>query len=374
MIDTLVTILLVAVILVVLVVPHEFGHFLVARLARVRVHEFGIGFPPRARVLGRDKETIYTLNWLPIGGFVRLEGEDGESDDPRAFVNQPLKIRAAILLAGVAMNLLLAWVIFALIAGFSDPVTDIQLGCIQPDSPAAQIGLVGGTVLQTDQNGNQTCATSGDTILAIDGQHFPAFDDMDTGDAPIRYLRDHGGQTVTLTIRHADGSVDDRTATLRVPSPGIGALGISSYALTRGDAVQSGPLDAISTGFRRTLDASTLILKTLGQLVTNVSSLTNPPVSGPIGIVSAVGAIRTELPPSFTLWLIGLLSANLAIVNALPLPPLDGGRLALALAQRLFGSRVTASLQRAVLLAGVVALLVFLVWISYFDIQRLGSG
>ena len=86
--QSLISIVLVLAILVVLVVIHEFGHFVVARRARVRVHEFGIGFPPRALILGKDKETVYTLNWLPIGGFVRLEGEEGESDDPRAFVER----------------------------------------------------------------------------------------------------------------------------------------------------------------------------------------------------------------------------------------------------------------------------------------------
>ncbi len=91
--DGLINIVLLLVILVALVVIHEFGHFAMARAAGVRVHEFGVGFPPRARILHRGKDTVYTLNWLPIGGFVRLEGEEGESEDPRAFVNQRLRTR-----------------------------------------------------------------------------------------------------------------------------------------------------------------------------------------------------------------------------------------------------------------------------------------
>src|SRR5919106_2862043 len=121
MIDGLIDILLLLSILVVLVVIHEFGHFIVARRAKVRVHEFGIGFPPRAKVLGNDGETTYTLNWLPIGGFVRLEGEEGESYNPRSFVRQRLGTRLLILLAGVAMNFVLAFLIFSLIAGLADP-------------------------------------------------------------------------------------------------------------------------------------------------------------------------------------------------------------------------------------------------------------
>jgi regulator of sigma E protease len=104
MIDGLINLAILLAILVGLVLVHELGHFVMARRAGVTVHEFGIGFPPRAKVLYRGKETIYSLNWLPIGGFVRLEGEEGESVDPRAFVNQGLGTRMRILLAGVGVN------------------------------------------------------------------------------------------------------------------------------------------------------------------------------------------------------------------------------------------------------------------------------
>jgi regulator of sigma E protease len=360
-----------AVILVVLVVIHEAGHFIVARRAKVRVHEFGIGFPPRARILARDSETIYTLNWLPIGGFVRLEGEEGESEDPRAFVNQPLRTRLTILVAGVFMNFVLAWLIFAAIAGFADPVTNIQLGCVSPDSPAQQIGLVGGRVISTDANGNSSCETTGDTILAINGQHFPSFDDITSGDAPLRTLSANAGKTTVLTVRHPDGTVEDKTVNLRVPTHGEGALGIGSFALTRQDQIQQAPLDAVASGFRRTLTASTLILSGLRDLVTNI---THPQVSGPVGIVSAVGVVRTELPPVFLFWLIGMLSANLAVVNVLPIPPMDGGRIAVSIIQRLSGNRISVGFERAVYLVGFLALMGLLVWITYFDIQRSAGG
>jgi regulator of sigma E protease len=365
-----ISILLVLAILVVLVVIHELGHFVVARLSKVRVHEFGIGFPPRALILGRDKETVYTLNWLPIGGFVRLEGEEGESSDPRAFVNAPISKRLLILIAGVAMNFLLAWIIFATIAGVSDPVTTVKLGCVLPGSPAASIGLVGGAQTGTTSQGQAICDNTGDTILAIDGQRFPAFDDMTSGDAPLAYLRAHAGEQVTLTIQHADGTVEDKQVTLRVPQNNEGALGVSSLELNREQQIQHDPITAIKLGLARTVDASTLILRTLGDLVTNVNNLTNPPVSGPIGIVSAVDTVRTQLPPVFLFWLIGMLSANLAIVNILPLPPLDGGRIFMTVLQKLSGGRVTPAFERAFYLAGFVFLITFLIWISYFDIAR----
>src|SRR5207302_5986913 len=125
-----------------------------ARLARVRVLEFGIGFPPRAKVLRNRGETIYTLNWLPIGGFVKLEGEDGGAgDDPRSFSRAPLVIRLVILVAGVAMNFLLAFVIFAGIALTGDPTLGVTVGEVQPGSPAEVAGV-----------------HPGDTLLRVNGQ------------------------------------------------------------------------------------------------------------------------------------------------------------------------------------------------------------
>jgi regulator of sigma E protease len=369
-----VDILLVLFILVVLVVIHEFGHFATARWAGVRVHEFGIGFPPRARIFARDRETIYTLNWLPIGGFVRLEGEEGESDDPRSFVRQPLRVCLVILLAGVAMNLLLAFVIFSLIAGLADPVANIRVGAVQPDGPAAEAGLRGGQQVGETPRGEPIYDETGDLIVAIDGRRFPIFDRVDAADAPLRYLREHAGSTVSLTLREPDGTERIVQATLRPAEPdgsppNEGALGIYLQGLPR-DEIQRDPLSAVAVGAARTLDASTLILRGLAELITN---LTNPQVSGPIGIVTTVGLVRTELPPIFLVWFIGLLSANLGVVNALPFPPMDGGRIAVSLVQRVSGNRISTATERLVYLAGFILLMALIVWISYFDIQRLGG-
>jgi regulator of sigma E protease len=370
----LITVVLLLVILVVLVVIHEWGHFIVARRAGVKVHEFGIGFPPRAKVLGTDsKGTTYTLNWLPIGGFVKLEGEEGESDDPDSFVRQKLPTRLAILLAGVGMNLLLAFLIFTGIAWLADPVANARIGFVQPDSPAAAVGLQGGVQTGTDADGNPIFDDSGDLIIAIDGQRFPVFD-ATTAASPIEgqiaYLRAHAGEQVTITVRHADGTVEDKVVVLRPPAEAAeqGALGVRFASVTTEDT-QRDFLDAVATGFQRTLDAATLILRGLADFISN---LTNPTVSGPIGIVDALGQIRTQLPPVFLLWFIGLLSANLAVVNALPFPPLDGGRVAVSLIQAATGGRISASAERLAYMTGFIVLMALLVWITYFDIQRLG--
>jgi regulator of sigma E protease len=367
-----INVVLLLVILVILVLIHEFGHFLVARRAGVTVHEFGVGFPPRAKVLGTDRQgTTYTLNWLPIGGFVKLEGEEGQSDDPHAFSNQRLRTRLAILLAGVTMNIVLAFVIFAFIAAFADPVANARISFVTPDSPAAGVGLVGGNQIDTDPEGNPIYDETGDLIVAIDGQRFPVFDWNVGGVPQSTYLRSHSGQTVILTIRRNDGTERDVSVTLRPAAeitPTKGALGVQFNALPT-ENVQHGPVDALTIGFRRTVDAATLILRGLGDLIVNI---TNPQVSGPIWIVGAIGTVRTELPPVFLLWFVGLLSANLAVVNALPFPPLDGGRVAVAIIQRLTGNRISVAAERLAYLTGFVLLMALLAWVTFFDIQRLG--
>src|SRR3989304_10119309 len=133
--DFLVNLAVLLAIIVPLVLAHEVGHFLMARRAGVTVHEFGIGFPPRALVLRRGKETTYSLNWLPIGGFVRLEGEEGESLDPHAFVNQRLATRLRILVARVVVTFGLAWLTFTLIALFAEPAWGMRVNEAGPASP-----------------------------------------------------------------------------------------------------------------------------------------------------------------------------------------------------------------------------------------------
>jgi regulator of sigma E protease len=356
--DSLVNIALLLAILVSLVVVHEFGHFIVARRAGVKVHEFGIGFPPRARILHRGRDTLYTLNWLPIGGFVRLEGEDGESDDPRSFVRQSLRTRIVILLAGVAMNLLLAWLLMSAIPLIGDPtvnitVNELPAGANGSPSPAQRAGMV-----------------VGDTILAIDGRTWAWFDGPN---APVDYLRDNPGSRVVITVRHADGSTDDLTATLRdaaAVAAGEGALGIGARVYETGTDAQHGILEALEIGGRRTVQACSLILVAVRDLVADIA---HPQVSGPIGIVDAVGTVRGE-PPIFLIFLIALLSANLAVVNALPFPPMDGGRIAVALLKSASGGRLSVSAERATYFIGFMLLMAFLVYISLFDIARLGAA
>jgi len=356
-----ITIVLFLAILGILVVIHELGHFITARLAHVRVLEFGIGFPPRARVLRSKGETLYSLNWLPIGGFVKLEGEDGDSsDDPRSFAAQGLPTRLAILVAGVVMNVLLAFVIFSGIALGGDPTIGIRIGGIQAASPASTIGL-----------------QSGDVIESIDGGYFGAFDDERIIDA----LQARAGQTVELGVKRVDGRFDRLTVTLRgadAVKAHQGALGISDLsATTTPVAIHYEPLDAIALGAHRTTQALGLIVGGLGGLVDAVIHRPTepPPVAGPVGIATQIGDVFWQLGPVITLYIAGLLSANLAVVNILPFPPLDGGRMLVIVLKRLFGRRISLRAERLTYVVGFVFLFAFLIWITGFDIARsLGGG
>jgi len=374
-----ITILLFIFILCALVVIHEFGHFVLARFFGIRVHEFGIGFPPRAKVMRDRGETIYTLNWLPIGGFVRLEGEDGDSDDPRSFAVAGLPKKLLVLLAGVGMNLLLAFVIFTGIAWLATPQGGIIFNEVVAGSPADLSGL-----------------RAGETILAIDGTTFDLLPSPDAGQHAIAALRDRAGQTVTLHVRAADGAERDVTVTLRPPDVAAdkGALGIRSAGLAFSGAYAGrDPLAAVGAGAAWTVSAFRLIIDGLASLVSSIASNPTqaPPVTGPIGIAVQVGDVFWQLGPIFTLYLAGLLSANLALVNILPFPPLDGGRILVLLLKSLLArggalmrragmrgaglSEQTAiSVERLTYLVGFMFLFGFLIWITYFDIARQVGG
>jgi len=347
-------------ILGLLVLVHEVGHFIAARRAGIRVHEFGIGFPPRARVLSNDGETLYTLNWLPIGGFVKLEGEDGGSDDPRSFERAPFLTRQGVLVAGVVMNLVLAVAIMILVAWLPQQVLALKIGTVQPGSPAAEAGI-----------------TAGSELVSIDGQTYDLFD---RADAVVAELRRNAGQTVTLGLRDIAGQPYTVEATLRPPeeiSDKQGALGISDMTvLLLDETFTRAPGDAIATGVARTVAAFGLILRGLADLLQSIiaSPTTAPPASGPIGIAVQVNDVFWQAGLVPTIYLAGLLSANLALVNLLPFPPLDGGRMLMLVVKRLAGARLSLRAEQLTYAVGFAVLMSFLVWISVFDVVRLNGG
>ena len=355
---TILAIVLFVVVLGGIVLVHELGHYLTAKAFNVRVLEFGFGFPPRAKVLRAKGETLWTLNWLPIGGFVRMEGEDGDSaDDPRSFSAQKLRVKLAILVNGVVMNVILAFLIFFVIAWLFTPVFGIKIGTVEPASPAATAGLV-----------------AGDEILTVQGEQFELF----SGRRVIDALRENAGQTVQLGVRHADGTEETITATLRPKeelSETRGALGVGqleqTYETTTHDVGS-----AISIAANDLVRWGGLIINGLGQLVEGLirDPTAPPPASGAIGISVTLADILLNVGPVMLLYVAGILSVNLGVVNILPFPPLDGGRMFVLILKRLFGTRVSLRAERLTYAVGFVVLMAFIIWISVFDIARLGSG
>ncbi len=377
--QSLVTIVLFILILGVLVIVHELGHFVTARLAGIRVHEFGIGFPPRAKVLANEGETVYTLNWLPIGGFVRLEGEDGESEDPRSFTRAALPLREVVLVAGVVMNVLLAFVIFWGVAWLANPTETWTIGEVVPDSPAQAAGL-----------------RPGDKLVSIDGTRYDAFqtdrsltDDLriDAGRrVRLGFVRDGAFQEVEVALR-SPGQVSEVAICGEEPpieQPPLGVCGLRPRP--DGPTVPRGPVEALGVAANRLASAFGLILDGLRQLGESIVSRPTqaPPAAGPVGIAAELGDVFWQAGPISTLMFAAVLSANLGLVNLLPFPPLDGGRMVVILVKGIAGritrllsrrgvdaegaNRLGIRLERLTYLVGFGMLMAFLVWITYFDI------
>ncbi len=363
--QSIITIVLFLAILGILVVIHELGHFVTARLANVRVLEFGIGFPPRAKVLRAKGETLYTLNWLPIGGFVKLAGEDGnDADDPRSFAAQRWLTKMVILAAGVAMNVVLAFVIFTGIAWLASPFMGIRFHEVVPGSPAETAGL-----------------QPGDAIVAVDGERYQFI----TGQTVLDGVRSRPGETVVLTVDRPDGTRRDVTVTLQdqVDPEGkrVGVIGISQeerpWEAYFDGTNTSNPLpDAIAIGAEQTIGALGLILGGLGTLVSSVAAdpTAPPPVAGPVGIATQIGDVFWNAGPILTLYVAGILSANLALVNILPFPPLDGGRMLMITLKRVFGQRISLRAEQLTYVVGMVFLFAFILWVTGYDIIRSLTG
>jgi regulator of sigma E protease len=362
-------------ILVVLVLVHELGHFIVAKRAGITVEEFGIGFPPRIGSLTWHG-TRYSLNWIPLGGFVKMLGEDGDVEVRRlreqgltddevehamagAFNRRPIWIRIGVLLAGVAMNFVLAAALFAV--AFSMPlmvgegpltVTEIQEG-----SPADG-------VLQVD-----------DVIMAVDGRTFDRSADL------TEYVAEQGGTEVTLSVERDEQPIEidivPRVVTAEDRANGIGPIGFAydPARIVEEPSTVDGPLDAIGRG---TGAAWTIAVQIPGGLADAVGGLIGlnpdaPDARGPIGIAQETGRVL-EAPLVSQLFFIGLLSVNLAVLNVLPFPPLDGGRIAVVLMEAVRRRRLPAEREAMIYLAGFAVLIALVILISIQDIQRLITG
>lgn len=331
------------IILSVLVFVHELGHFLSAKKHGIKVEEFGFGYPPR--IFGKKiRGTIYSLNLLPFGGFVRMLGED-EAKGGRSFYLQPKLTRLIVLLAGVTMNFLLGVVLFGAIytrLGIPEPVEYLTVTSVAPGSPAEAIGL-----------------KKDDKITGFaDTQAF------------IDYINTHRGEEISLAVDGQMVSVSPREA--EDTPAGQGALGVG---ITNIDfvfyPVWERPIRGVIYGTKEAIGWGKEILFSLKTLIGRLIAGEVPQeVAGPVGIyeVSKSASAQGFLA---VLQFTGILSINLAILNLLPLPALDGGRVLFILLEIVRGRRIKAEIEQKIHLAGMLLLIALMVLITVNDLRRL---
>ncbi|MDQ3327855.1 MAG: RIP metalloprotease RseP [Chloroflexota bacterium] len=332
-----------------LVFVHELGHFVTARLNGIRVDEFGLGFPPRLFGIRRGG-VLYSINALPIGGFVRIYGENGENvDQPGAFGAKKPWQRALVLCAGSAMNILLAFLIFALLAmtGIPSP-RGAQVAEVAPGSPASISGL-----------------RPADKIRSIDGTPIVAPDDVVGAFRPVT------GREVSVVVDRSGQPETLRVTARANPPAGQGAIGIK---ISEESIVEEryGPVAAVGIGATRTVETVGLMITGLSDLITGRASTGD--LAGPVGIAQLTSEIADQGRFKLLLGWTALLSLNLFLVNMLPLPALDGGRLVFVLLEAIRRKKVAPQREAFVHAVGMMLLLTFLVVISIFDVQRIVQG
>jgi len=357
------SILLFVVVLVVLIVAHEFGHFIVAKLSKMRVDEFGVGYPPK--IWGKKfGETEYTLNVLPFGGFVRIHGqdEDTEEDSARAFVNRPKILQALVLIAGVAMNVLVAWVLLFIVLSSGAPRAltpeqvplaenvELTVTHVVPGTPAFDADLKGGDVILSASS--EDAAFSG---VSID--EFIAFIGAASNEN-VSLIVERGEEQVGLAIVPEEGIVEGQGAI------GVGLALVGNINQSFGDLfVES----FIVTGVLLK-DITIGITTFLFQAITFSADFSQ--IAGPIGIATVVAdAGENGIIPLLSLT--ALISLNLAVINLLPLPALDGGRLLFVLIESITRRPLPKKFAQAANTIGFLLLILLMIAVSVSDVGKL---
>lgn len=384
------TALVFLIILSVLVLIHELGHFLVAKKLNIKVEEFGFGLPPRIAGIKRG-ETLYSINWLPIGGFVKMYGEDEAGsgkissktsgklakgqDLKRAFFARSVGQRAAVVVAGVVMNTLLAIIIFyafIFLSGFRTELpllsnhhffgvnqtvkTEITIDSVEKNSPASQAGIVpGARVIAVNNN------------KVSDIENFTA------------QIKKNAGRKVSISyIDPTSRKASVKTVVPRSnPPKGQGALGVSLFGMRTAILTYETPVQKAFSGITHPANLLVYNFEIIGQLVrASIKEHTAAPlsegVSGPVGIYSIVGTI-VQIPDMKErllelLNLAGILSISLAFFNILPIPALDGGRFFFILIEGIFRKKVDPKYEAAAHTVGMAILLALILLVTFKDI------
>lgn len=360
------SILIFFLVLFVLILVHEWGHFIVAKKTGMQVDEFGIGFPPK--IFGfRKGETEYTINLLPIGGFVRIMGENGVEeevmDQSRAFGSKSKLAQAAVLIAGVTMNVLFAWVLLIAVFSIGVPTSvtsdeasaaaELRITDILPDAPAAKANVPPGSVItKLESNGVE--------LTKLSPEAFSSF------------VSDNKDETINLTYTYNDESktIDLKPETGLVPNDSDRAVLGISLALVE-NVRQSIP-QAIVSATIRTYELLVAITVGVVGLLANalVFEADFTQVTGPIGIVGMVGDAASFGLTSLLLFT-AVISLNLAVINLLPIPALDGGRLVFVALEAILRRPINPIWMSRVNLVGFALLILLMIAVTYSDILKL---
>jgi regulator of sigma E protease len=350
----LITLVSFFVMLIVLVLVHEIGHFITAKATKVKVEEFGLFFPPRIWGIKRG-ETTYSINSIPIGGFVKLAGEE-DPKVPGSLASKSAGVRILVLSAGAIMNLILPLVLLSV--AFMVPHTEVTapsiVSVVATNSPAALAGIL-----------------PGDTILAVNNNPVASPNDLN------RKVQLNLGNKITLLIRHADATTAEVQAVPRWKPPAEqGALGVEwNIPVIEAQQVittKSYPFwQAIPMGFTDSIQTFILFKNGIISIIIGAEPVA---LMGPVGVAQLTGEIaRAGISP--LLEFAAAFSINLGILNLFPLPALDGGRIAFIILEWIRrGKRISPKTENMVHLIGFLALIGVILVVSYHDILRIISG
>ncbi len=336
----------------VLILGHEAGHFGVAKLFKLKVDEFGFGFPPRMYAWRRG-ETDYSLNWLPFGGFVKIAGEnDALSDDilkseeenaalkKRLFIFQSATVRSAIVVAGVIVNFLIGWFLLTLVLLIGTPQA-LVITQIQPGSPAEQAGFLAGDVVKSFPDSNSF----------------------------IAFVNQNRGKSITLEVIRGGKDVSI-SAVPRVESDSHqGALGV--YLADAGTERQ-GFFGAVWGGLKNSIMICWMAIAAFYDLIKNLlfHGALLEGVVGPVGIFS-VAQETGRVGWVYLIQLLSIISLNLAVVNLIPFPALDGGRFFMILIEKVKGSPISRKIESIVNVIGFAFLILLMVLLTFRDVRNL---
>lgn len=352
-------------ILGLIIFVHELGHFAVAKFFGIRVDEFGMGFPPRAVKLFKRGETEYTLNWIPFGGFVKIHGEDSvDANDPdfsRSMVAKKWWQQILVLVAGVTMNVLLAWVIFSgsfmvgapTLASQTDhpellknPILTVLQ--VAPESPAEIAGIKPG-------DGIVKVATPESILSNASPEKFTQFIQTSKPNEPIIISIERGGEKLDIAVTPITGITPDHQAI----GVAIDTVGISSGV---------GFFASLGQGAKTTYFSTMGTFKAFGQLISGEISLGN--ISGPVGLTQMVGDAQ-KIGFAYLAMLTAIISINLAVINILPFPALDGGRILFVLIEKIIRRPLSQKFVQWTNGIGFALLILLMIVITVKDVIKL---